>query len=155
MHKTCSTDTAWWRATLDTGDGFGSSMTTTDFPPFHFPLHILALRPKAMILAFKEKAPDTDVIPAPLEHRFGNLLKAVDDTLVCGRVRSFIPGAGAPDRGNTDRTNSMKDGNAEGRLEPTVANIDAIEGFFDTRSGVSVQNAGLLQFVRSAIYSLR
>lgn len=96
---------------------------------------------QALLKAFNTKAPAQESIPPSVHERFIALLKDASDILRSGLGVSLPGLAALPPRGA---------GTTDNCIEPTVANVEGIEGIFDTEVGVHTVNEELCHFVRDA-----
>lgn len=98
-------------------------------------------------VAFKTKAPTVESPPPSLQHRFDGLLGDAagalqSDLIPCPLAAALVAGRGVIE---TSGGGAGIDTNPD----LTLANIEAIEGVFDTVIGVNVENDQVCRFVRT------
>lgn len=98
-------------------------------------------------VAFKTKAPTVESPPPSLQHRFDGLLEDAagalqPDSIPCPLAMALVAGRGVMETsGGSEGIDTYPD--------LTLANIEAVEGVFDTAIGVNVENEQVCRFVRA------
>lgn len=104
------------------------------------------------MLAFQAKSQATDTISLTLKERFDGLLRDTSAVLASARVASRLEGPSGPAL-STQEAGLASDANSEapvGNPHLTIANVEALQGVFDTNTGVNIENEEMCRFLRAA-----
>lgn len=105
-----------------------------------------ATRPvQTLWVAFKMKAPAVETPPPSLQHRFDGLLGDAADALQSDTIP--CPLAAALVAGRVAMETSEGGAAIDSHPDLTLANIETVEGVFDTTIGVNVENEQVCRFV--------
>lgn len=97
--------------------------------------------------SFKAKAPTEESPPPSLQHRFDGLLEDAANAFQSDAIPCPLAAALVASRGVTETSGGVAGIDIYPDL--TLANIEAVEGVFDTAIGVNVENDQVCRFVRA------